>query len=134
MIVFGFGLVYAVRQRPHGQTGFVDPVPRHADEPSRFRGTALTLVRKAEALAKRGLFFNPRTTNHCDPHSEDATMTLDSLSAKVVRREIPIYNVPVRFDKFRPCIAIVDVIRVFPHIDGQQRLGVGGQRRSGIAC
>src|SRR5258708_2156239 len=57
----------------------------------------------------------------------------ETSSAEILRRKVPVRNVPERFDELRTRVAIVDVIRVFPHVDGQQRLGVGGQRRSGIA-
>src|SRR5689334_25332162 len=53
--------------------------------------------------------------------------------AKILRREIPVHDVPVSLDELRTRIAIVDVIRMLPHIDGHERLRVRRERRGGVA-
>src|ERR1700693_2889608 len=60
-------------------------------------------------------------------------VTKQTLSAEILRRKVPVHDVPERFDELRTRIAIVDVIRVFPNVQRQERLGIGGQRRSGVA-
>src|SRR3970282_2555932 len=42
--------------------------------------------------------------------------------------EIPVHQVPERLDVLRPGVAIVDVVRVFPDVAGEQRGVLAGQR------
>src|SRR5690606_17360725 len=49
-------------------------------------------------------------------------------SAHVRRDEVPVHQVPERLDVLRPRVAVVDVVRVFPHIAGQQRGVLAGHR------
>src|SRR5688572_32742593 len=62
-------------------------------------------------------------------------MRWEAGSAHVRRDEIPVHQVPERLDILGPRVAVVDVIRVFPNIAGQQRLVFtrewgGGVRRA----
>lgn len=51
---------------------------------------------------------------------------------EVLGNEVPVDQVPERLDVLRTGVTVVDVVRVFPHIAGQQRLRVGRQRRGGV--
>src|SRR5690606_10151166 len=43
-------------------------------------------------------------------------------ACEVLRDEVPVDDVPERFDELRTGVAVVDVVRVLPDVAGQQRL------------
>ena len=47
--------------------------------------------------------------------------------------KIPVRDVPERFRVLGTRVAVVDVVRVFPHVYRQQRLGIRRQRRRRVA-
>ena len=51
---------------------------------------------------------------------------------EILCREFPVHEIPECADVVRTLVAIVDVVRVFPHITGEQRLVGRGQRRRGV--
>lgn len=55
------------------------------------------------------------------------------LAGEVLSDELPVDQVPERFHVFRARVAVVDVIGVFPHVAGQQRLLVAGAGASSVA-
>src|SRR5471032_1687535 len=82
---------------------------------------------------ERAFIFTTASKLHCDAQSGFSKLfchATETSSAEILRRKVPVRNVPERFDELRTRIAIVDVIRVFPHVDGQQRLRIGGDRKS----
>src|SRR5262249_50696385 len=54
-------------------------------------------------------------------------------SGQLRSSKVPIRQIPEGFDVFRPRVAVVDVVRVFPHIAGQQRAVGAGDRRCRVA-
>ena len=52
---------------------------------------------------------------------------------KIRSHEIPIDQIPERLDILWTGVAVVDVVGVFPHIAGQQRLVFAGERGGGVA-
>ncbi len=51
---------------------------------------------------------------------------------EIFRYEFPVHQRPEVLQIARTCIAIVDVISVFPDINGQQRSRIGGQRSTRV--
>ena len=56
---------------------------------------------------------------------------LSGLACEVLRDEVPVHQVPERFDEFRTSIAVIDVIGVLPNVTGQQRLVACSHRVAG---
>lgn len=54
-------------------------------------------------------------------------------SGEILGREVPVHQGPEVFQVLGTGIAVVDVVRVFPDITGQQRLVGRGQRGGGVA-
>ena len=54
--------------------------------------------------------------------------TRQSQSAHAAGDEIPIDQIPERFDILWPCVAVIDVIGVLPDIAGEQRVIRSGER------
>ena len=50
---------------------------------------------------------------------------------EILRDKIPVNQIPERLDILRARIAVVDVVRVFPHVASHQRLIRAGQRGGG---
>src|SRR6185437_7705719 len=43
-------------------------------------------------------------------------------SGEVLRRELPVHQVPDRFQVRRASVAVIDGVGVYPHVHGEQRL------------
>jgi hypothetical protein len=55
------------------------------------------------------------------------------VSGHVAGHELPVDQVPERFQVLRAGVAVVDVVGVLPDVDGQQRRDAFRQRAAGVA-
>ena len=51
---------------------------------------------------------------------------------EILRRKFPVHEVPECFQELRTGVAVVDIVGMFPHVAGQQRLVGGSQRRGSV--
>src|SRR5213075_1628598 len=55
-------------------------------------------------------------------------MAASSRLSEVLGHEVPVHQVPEDLNVLRTCVAVVNVVGMFPHVASQQRLVGAGQR------
>src|SRR3569832_668073 len=88
---------------------------------------------KTPLLATRALFIlNRNSERRAVFLAASFELAFAAKSGEVFRSEVPVHQVPEMLDILRPCVAVIHVIGMLPHVAGQQRLVSSCQRRAGV--
>src|SRR3569832_1118125 len=88
---------------------------------------------KTPLLATRAFFIlNRNSERRAVFLAASFELAFAAKSGEVFRSEVPVHQVPEMLDILRPCVAVIHVIGMLPHVAGQQRLVSSCQRRAGV--